>query len=525
MTVVNQQRIAKNTFLLYVRMVVVMLVGLYTTRVVIDALGLEHYGVYDAVGGIVLMVSFISSTMSGACQRYYSYEIGRQNTERLKLVFSISLTVFFILTAFILILAETLGIWYLNNHADDGGHTTAARWVYQFSVLAFIISILKSPYQGMVVAKEKMKVFAYLSLFECFASLATAMILSHTPDIKDNRLILYGGLMAGIQLVTSSFYWIYCRLFYAECRLTFRMDKAVFKEMFAYAGWNMIGSCSDVFERVGLNMLLNVKFGPIVSGARGIANKVFNTMTQLNTNFFMAVKPQIYKSHAAGEKKELHKLVCLATRISFFLVILVALPILLETDFILKIWLRGRNITDLAVLLTKLMVIEGLVNCFTEPLATAVQATGDIRNYKVVIGGTFLLILPLSYLGITFAGLPPESAFIISIIVSFITQVERLWFVKKQVQLNMSYYFRTVLIPVAIVAVICISLSILFKSRIDQIEFDRFWVGPVLVIAVSMLTVCLSFYIFGITKSERRQAWDMAMNLIGKNETGNKNAD
>ena len=210
---VNQKRIATNTLLLYVRMVLVMLVGLYTSRVIIDALGQDHFGIYDAVGGIVMMVSFISTTMSSACQRYYSYEMTKGNLEELKKVFSISLTVFFILTLFIVILAETLGTWFLVHKMKVAGNLDAAKWVFQFSILSFALQILRVPYQGMVIAKEKMKVFAYLSLFEAFASLGIALLLTHTADDKNSRLILFAGLMAGIQVMTSAFYWIYCRLF------------------------------------------------------------------------------------------------------------------------------------------------------------------------------------------------------------------------------------------------------------------------------------------------------------------------
>ena len=314
-------------------------------------------------------------------------------------------------------LAETAGNWFLTNKMDVEGEIETARWVFQFSVLGFILIMLRTPYQGMVIAKEKMKVYAYLSLFEAFATLMIAILLSHTPDDKNSRLILYSAMMAGIQLMTSAFYWVYCRIFYQECRFRFYIDKEKFKEMFSFAGWNLIGSSADVFKSVGLNLLLNATFGTLVSAARGIANKVYNTIAQLNVNFFTAVRPQIYKSYAASEMDDMRKLICQSTRFSFFLLLLLALPILLETDFILPIWLRGRNVPDQAVILTQLMVIDGLLNCFTSPLAASVQATGNIRNYQLVIGGTLLLILPLSYVGVTYLGLAPASVFIISTMV------------------------------------------------------------------------------------------------------------
>lgn len=514
MTAVNQEKIARNTLLLYVRMVVVMLVTLYTSRVILEALGKNHFGIYDAVGGIVMIASFICTTMSSACQRYYSYEIERGNSHMLNTVFSLSLTVFFILTAFIILLAETAGNWFLTNKMDVEGEIETARWVFQFSVLGFILIMLRTPYQGMVIAKEKMKVYAYLSLFEAFATLMIAILLSHTPDDKNSRLILYSAMMAGIQLMTSAFYWIYCRIFYQECRFRFYIDKEKFKEMFSFAGWNLIGSSADVFKSVGLNLLLNATFGTLVSAARGIANKVYNTIAQLNVNFFTAVRPQIYKSYAASEMDDMRKLICQSTRFSFFLLLLLALPILLETDFILPIWLRGRNVPDQAVILTQLMVIDGLLNCFTSPLAASVQATGNIRNYQLVIGGTLLLILPLSYVGVTYLGLAPASVFIISIIVTVISQFERIWFVRKQIKLDIWYYLRTVILPILLVTAICSTLSIGFKNWIQEIQFRAYWIGPILVILASMLFTCITVYTVGISKTERKHAVEMVKKLM-----------
>ena len=521
MTTVNQKRIAINTLLLYFRMIVVMLVGLYTSRVIIDALGQEHFGIYDAVGGIVLMASFISSTMSGACQRYYSYELGRGNSDGLKMVFNISLTVFFIITILIIILAETAGYWFLIHKMDVAGHTQAAQWVFQFSIIAFAFVILRLPYQGMVIAKEKMKVFAYLSLFEAFATLATAILLSHTPDNKDNRLILYSGLMTGIQLITTLFYWVYCRLFYAECRIKLSLDREKFKELFAYAGWNMIGSCSDVFERVGLNILLNVTFGPIISAARAVANKVFNTITQLNTNFYTAVRPQLYKSYASDEMVGMHKLMCQSTKFSFFLLLILALPILLETDFILPIWLRGRNVPEQAYIFTKLMVIEGLLFCFSDPLSTAVQATGNIKYYKIVIGGTYLFVLPLSYIGVTYLKFPPASVFVITIIFILFIQAERLWFVKKLVQLNLKMYLKTAVQPIIFVTLISTALSIIIKMWMKSISFNNFWIGHLIVILSSMCLVCFSVCLFGMNNTERKHIMETALSYLVRKKTVN----
>ena len=278
----------------------------------------------------------------------------------------------------------------------------------------------------------------------------------------------------------------------------------------------MIGSSADVFKSVGLNLLLNSTFGTLVSAARGVANKVFNTITQLNNNFFTAVRPQIYKSYAAGEMNDMRKLICQSTRFSYYLLFLLALPILLETDFILPIWLRGRNVPEHAYLLTQLMVIDGLANCFTSPFAASIQATGNIRNYQLVIGGTLLTILPLSYIGVHFLEWPPASVFIISIGVTVITQFLRFHFVKKQVGLETKPYLKGVLLPIVLVTVICSVLSIGIRYASHHFIDSALWVQSLIVIATSMVIICAVVYTIGITRTERKHALEMVADFINK---------
>lgn len=509
MTAVDQKRIAANTILLYVRMLVVMVVNLYTSRVVIDALGQEYYGIFDAVGGIVLLVSFLTGPMSTACQRYYSYELELNNSDNLKRVFNISLTIFFILTMAIILLAETAGYWFLMHKTDVNGHYYAAKWVFQFSIISFALYIVRVPYQGMIISREKMKVFAYLSLFEAFATLGIAFVLIKTPDDKDNRLIIYAGLRLGIQFITTLFHWLYCRLYYKECRFKLVFDKTKFKEMFSYSSWNMIGASADVFKNIGLNALLNVFFGPIISAARAIANKVQMTITQLNINFFTAVRPQIYKSYTANEINDMHKLVCQSSRFCFYLLFVVALPLLLETEFILPLWLRGRNVPDYAYILTRLMIIDALVNSLNSPLSAPVQATGNIRKFQLVVGTTMLTILPLSYVAVKFLEMPPETVFYISIIVSFLSQMLRMWFVYRQTGLKMSVYLTKAVLPIILVTIISTALSLLSKNLLMSYDWHNQTLLSLSVMALSIIITSVTAYFAGITSSERRNGWKM----------------
>lgn len=514
MSAIDQKRIAKNTMLLYVRMIVVMLVGLYTSRVVLDALGKEFFGIYDAVGSIVMMVTFISETMMAACQRWYAFEMVKNNQKELNRTFCISFTVFFVITIIVAMLAETVGCWFLENKMDVSGHMAAAKMVFHFSVISFCIQILRFPYQGMVVAKEKMKVYAYLSMVEVMVNLSIAFVLAHTADIKEDRLILYAAMMVGSQLLISVFYWAYCRLFYVECRYRFVFDMLKFKEMFSFAGWNMLGSFADVCKNYGLGILINVTFGPIASAARAIANKVYYTVRQLNANFFSAVRPQLVKSYAAGEMTEMRNLICQSSRISFFLLFLAALPILLETDFILPVWLRGRNVPDESYIFTRLLIIECLLNTFVSPMASSIQATGKVRNYQIVIGLTLMLVLPVAYLGIRWFDFPAESVFMVSIVITLIAHVFRILFVKKQIGLQISDYLKNTILPVAAVTLVSLMLSLAFKHFCYSILKDSQIVKSLCVILASIMFAGLTALFLGMTQSERKNILKMITNIV-----------
>lgn len=521
MTAVDQKRIAANTILLYVRMLVVMVVGLYTSRVVINALGKEYYGLFDAVSQIVLLVSFLTGPLSTACQRYYSYDLEHQDYDRLKRIFSISLTIFVILTLAIVLLAETAGYWYLMHNADVNGHYHAAKWVFQFSIISFALYVMRVPYQGMIIAREKMKVFAYLSLFEAFATLGVAAVLIMAPDDKDSRIILYAGLRMTIQLITSLFHWLYCRLFYKECRFKLVVDKEQFKEMFSYSGWNMIGSSADVFKNMGLTLLLNAHFGLIMSAARAIANKVQMTITQLNFNFFTAVRPQIYKSYVANEIDDMHKLICQSSKFSFYLLFVVALPLLLEAEFILPLWLREDNVPDIAYILTRLMIIEALVNSLTSPLTAPVQATGNIRNFQLTVGITMLTILPLSYLAIKFLNMPAPTVLYISIAVSLLAQALRVWFVYKQTGLRPGIFVKTSVLPILVVTAISSAISVVARSYLyDHCMMSR-TIRSLIVIAICIAVTSITSFLIGMNGSERRNGLNMIKGFLsgqGKRE-------
>lgn len=493
MSVIDQKRIAKNTLLLYIRMGLIMLISLYTSRVILDALGATDMGIYSTVGGIVMMFAFLSNTMSTACQRFYAYELGRNDFAELKRVFSLCVSVFVAIAVLVVLFCETVGLALLYKKIQTEGRFEAAMWVFQCSIVSFIFTILRTPYQGMIIIKEKMKVFTYISVVEAVGNLAIALLIAHTSN---DRLILYGILMLVINALVSLYYIFYCTHFYPECRFRFCWDTQKFKEIFSFAGWNMIGSLASVCKSQGLTILLNMFFGNALVAARAMAYKVYTTIQQFADNFFVAMKPQLLKSYSAGDKEGMFNLVYQGSKFSFYLLFAISLPLLLETPFILDIWLK--DVPDSTVLFTRLVIINALVDVLANPLATSMQAYGNIRNYQLMCGGLMLLILPVAWICLK-CGLPAESIFIVSIIVCALAIVLRLLLVNHYLGLPIKEYLAKVLWPVALVVVLASILPICLENMIAGDV-----VRCIIVCIIAILMTGISVYAFGLTKTERK---------------------
>lgn len=503
MSSVNQKQIAKNTILLYVRMGAMLLVSLYTSRVILDALGEIDMGIYNAVGGIVTMFSFLSGTMAVACQRFFADEIGKNNLQELKHIFSLCVSVFFVIALLVVLLSETAGLWFLYHKAQTAGRMDAAKWVFQLSILSFIFTIIRTPYQGIIIIKEKMKVFTYISIAEVLFNLGVAIAIDH---YSNDRLILYAAMMLIVNILISLYYYLYCNRFYAECKYKFWWDKVKFLEIFGFAGWNMIGALSGICKSQGLNMLLNMFFGPVVNAARAMAYKVFSTVQLFADNFFTAVKPQILKSYSSGNTTDMLKLVIQSSKFSYYLLFLVSLPILLETQPILDIWLR--KVPDYTALFTRLVIINALIEVLANPLAVSMQAYGKIRNYHLLCGGFTLTILPISYVLLRM-DFPPESVFYVSIIICAIAIWIRALFVKYSIGLSLRNYITNAIIPIFVVTLLSTPLP-LYLEITCQNGLNKFLgVG-----FASVLMTALSVLIVGMTKSERKHFCETVLNVI-----------
>lgn len=509
MSVIDQKRIAKNTALLYVRMLLIMAISLYTSRVILSTLGKIDFGLYNVIGAIVVNFSFLNGMLSSACSRYFAIELGRNDHKALKRVFSLNLTLFIVLGVIILLLSESVGLWFLNNKMKiPSDRMVAAQWVYQCSIVAFIINMLSTPYRSIIIAREKMKIFAYSSIIETVLKLGIVFLLLISPV---DKLITYAVLMLLITVGTSGFYYLYCKHYYAECRYSFVWDKSLLKEILGYTGWNVIGILSGIGKSAGVNLLLNMFYGAIVNTARGIAYQVFVNVNQFVTNFTTAFNPQITKSYSANARCEMLKLVFQSSKFSYYLLFLLVLPVIAETPYLLDLWLGKDNVVEYSVSFARLMLIAALIDSISYPLVTSVQATGKVKWYQIMVGGTMLMVLPISYFMLKFGNFEPEIVFYIIIAASVVAQVFRVYFMKRQLGMDVALYCRCVLLPIGVTTVIP---SIIVAGV--SLKMASSFVNLVVVTLISIVVTCITIAIFGLTDSERKSIVRTIKDKIGK---------
>lgn len=390
----NNKRIAKNAIALYIRSFVTMLIGLYTSRVILQALGVEDYGIYNVVGGFVSLFSIISSSLSGSVSRFLTFELGRKDIEKLRRVFSTSIFVLMGLSVLVVLATETFGLWYLyNKMVIPSDRMEAAFWVFHISVFTFVLTLINAPYQASVISHERMGVYAYLSIFDAVCKLLICYLVMAAPI---DKLVYYALLLCLIGVFDQCFYVWYCKRHFEESHFKMLFDKTLFKEMFSFAGWNFIGSSSAVLRNQGASLLLNAFGGPVVNAANGIATTITGVVSGFVNSFTQAFTPQITKRYAAGEYESLMNLLIFGSRYSYYLLFLISLPIILNAHFIFMIWLGV--VPEFTVSFSRWIFIYLLAESISRPIITAKNATGRIRNYQIVVGGILLLMLPISYI-------------------------------------------------------------------------------------------------------------------------------
>ena len=490
----NNKRIAKNTIFLYIRMILMMGVTLYTSRIILSALGVDDYGIYNVVGGFVAMFAVISGSLSSAISRFLTFELGRGDEERLKTVFSTGVNIQLGMSALVIIIAEVLGIWFLNEKMNiPQDRMYAANWVFQCAVLTFVINLLSVPYNAAIIAHEKMSAFAYIGILEVILKLAIVFLLLVSPV---DRLIAYSVLLVLVGIVIRVIYGYYSKKHFSECSYHLVLDKKVLREMTGFAGWNFLGNCAWLLNTQGINILMNLYFGVAVNAARGIATQVDGALRQFVNNFTTAVNPQITKSYAQGDLGYMHNLMCKSSKLSAFLMLFFAVPIFLESQTILTIWLK--NVPEYS----SAFVAWIAVSMFAEPVlsnsyVTAMLATGNIKRYQIVITTTGCLVFPLSWIAFEM-GFSPISSYLIYFLVYAMLLFVRLYLLRDMVKIPIKMFFTDVLFKVIPVMAIGVSIPALLLLCMEP-GIARL----ILLCIVSTVVIAGAEYKIGLSEGEQ----------------------
>lgn len=489
----NNKRIAKNTLLLYLRTIFLMLITLYTSRVILDQLGVDDYGIYNVVGGFVAMFSVISSALSSSISRFITFELGRGDIKRLTTIFSTSVNIQLGLCSIILVLGEAIGIWFVNTRMNiPPDRIIAANWVFQCSILTFCINLISVPYNSCIIAHEKMSAFAYISILEAALKLLICYMLIVSPV---DKLIAYSLLMLFVAILIRFVYGMYCTRNFEECKYRICYEKEIVKEMTGFAGWSFFPNVAWIFNTQGVSVLINLFFGVALNAARGIASQVESAVMMFVRNFTTALNPQITKYYANGDKENMFLLMCRGTKFTYFLTLLMVLPLFLETEYVLQLWLK--EVPTHTVIFVQLSIIGSIINNIGNTCYTACQATGNIKRYSIVVTTVGFLVFPLTWLGFKL-GLPVESTYMIYILVYICVSIACMLMTRWLLQFPLSMFLRKALLPMVSTTVLSAILPVLLCTHM-QSSFIRFLV----ICIVSVLSTCVVIYIIGLTQGEK----------------------
>lgn len=489
----NNKRIAKNTLYLYIRMLITLLITLFTSRVILDSLGEVDYGIYNVVGGIIAMAAVITNPMQSVIERFITFGLGSGDLNKLKKVFSTSVNIQFLFSIVIIILFEIVGVWFLNNKMNiPEGRMVAANWALQCSLVIFLLGINKLPYSATIMAHERVGVYAYLSIFEVICKLGVAyLIYISTYD----KLIVYSLLLVFISLLTFVFHLIYCKKNFEEVHYTFNIDKPLFNEMASFAGWSFLGDATYIFNTQGVNILINIFFNVGLNAARGIAIQVDSAVRQFVSNFTLALYPPIMKSYANGDKYNMFKLICMGSKYSFFIMLLLTVPITLETESLLNIWLV--EVPDQTTTFLRLVIITSFFESYQHTMAIGINSTGNIRMYQIKLNSMQILIFPLTWI-LFEIGFPAYITYALSATYSFLMIIVRLSELKRLMSFPVKDYLTQYFSKMVFVALISFLLPFIIQRFMDQ-SVLRFFVICIL----SMVITLVSIWIIGLNKNER----------------------
>lgn len=495
----NNKRIAKNTLIMYVRMLLVMAITLISVRFVLKILGVEDYGIFSVVAGLVTSMSFIGSSMQMATQRFYAYAMGEKDTEKQKAFFNISFFIYIGFAIVILILAQTVGLWFLiNKMVIPESRLVAALWIYHFAIISFVITMLATPFSAMIIAREDMGVFALISLTDAVLKLLILIPLAFLPY---DKLIFYGLFILLVTVVKEGITIWYSRKNYIECRFKKIWDKQQFRSILSYSGWSMFGSVAGVAYNQGNNILINIFFGPIANAAQAIAFQVSAALNMFSANFFAVIRPPIVKSYAEGNYDYMMRLFYVSGKITFCLLLLIFFPLILNTEYILNLWLG--NVGEYMVPFTQLTLIATVILAMHQPITTIIQAAGAVKRYHAIVETFTLLCVPLTYLFFKL-GYPVQWTFYISISLFAIAHFIRLLVLRTVILFSIKEYCLKFLLPVT--GIVCISIITMY---ITQPLLPSGVFGLILSCIISILIVSLCSIAVAFNKQERLQVIKM----------------
>lgn len=503
----NTKRIARNTILLYFRTLFTMVVTLYTSRVILNTLGVDDYGIYNVVGGFVAMFAVLSSSLSNAISRFLTYELGHGDKNKLNLIFCTGVNIQIGMSLLIVVVCEAIGIWFLNYEMSiPTERIYAANWVLQLCMLTFCINLISVPYNAAIIAHEKMDAYAYISILEVLLTLGVVYLLVISPI---DKLIAYSILLFFVKLLIRFIYGIYCGRNFEECKYHLVFEKGILKEMSGFAGWNFFGNAAYLFNTQGVNMLMNIFFGVAVNAARGVAAQVDAAVKMFVGNFMTAVNPQITKSYASGDLSYMHMLIYRSSKLSGYLLLYFAIPVLLEADEILYLWLK--NVPDYTAVFLKILIVTSFFDTvFSSPMVTAVNATGKIKKYQIIMTLVGCLVFPVSWIVFKMGG-SAWTTYVVYGIIYFVLVFIRLFLLRGLINLDPFDFIKKVMLPY--IPVVCLSVV---APLLSTILLEQNVLRLLVTCIVSVVSTTTIVYTLGLTKSERALIYDKFIKRIIK---------
>ena len=503
----KNSRIARNTLFLYLRMFLVLVVSLFTTRVVLRALGVEDYGIQNVVSGFVSMFAFLNTSMSNGIQRFYNFKLGKEGEQALTRVYNTALLIQMIIAVIVVVLLETIGLWYVHyKMVIPAERLDIALWLYQFAIISLVLVIMQVPYSAAIMAHECMDYYAYVSIIDVVMKLAFALYL---PYAQHDKLLVYGSLGLCVGLINFLMYYIYCKLKFTEIRLRFVFHKELFKDMLSFSGWNIFGTFAYMLKNHGLNVLLNAFFGPVVNAARGVSNMIGSAIQGFQSNIVIAFRPQTVQSYAEGNLLRVKNLMFSLSKISYLLLFMLSMPVIIELPSILKIWL-GDAIPEHTVPFTILILVIMILSSLNTPLSQVVHATGKMRKYQVGTSIIICAILPIAWLVLKMGG-NPASVYIVSLTMTVINQAVCMVLLKQIFPYSISEYMKEVIWSCALVTVV----STIPPLLIHCLFADSF-IKLLVVAAIGVGGAAFSSYYLVMNAQEKEMILSFARKIVKK---------